>query len=348
MSEAYLPFFKYILLQLFVGIVGLNAVREKKIGYSVLLKSWIFGQMLLFAVLQFLAVPLVFSRCRFDVLFWSYLGVCIILFAFGCWRLRCKKIRIRKLNLSPLALSLLIIVILLILWQACNYFFGIHLDQDDARFIAQANDALEYGRMYIVDVETGEFVGNYQAARDITSPWSMMLAIVSKILLTKPVIFAHTVFPPIELFVVYGIYWLIGRELFRNIESQLSVVFLAIVVNLFFTVSVYTQSTFTLIRIWQGKASVAAVIVPMFVYLFVCINKRNQQSINLWIMIIATGCAACLMSGAGIPLSFVAIATMGFYNVIAYRQWKRIPMWLASMTVPLGSGMLYLFLKGSI
>lgn len=60
----------------------------------------------------------------------------------------------------------------------------------------------------------------------------------------------------------------------------------------------------------------------------------------------ATGCAACLMSGAGIPLSFVAIAVLGLYSIVVYRQWKRIPLWFASMITPLGSGLLYMFLKG--
>lgn len=62
----------------------------------------------------------------------------------------------------------------------------------------------------------------------------MFLAIASRVLFTKPAIFAHTIYPPVELFVVYGIYWLIGKELFKKKESQLSVVLLAILVNLFF------------------------------------------------------------------------------------------------------------------
>lgn len=139
--------------------------------------------------------------------------------------------------------------------------------------------------MLTIDFDTGIYTGHVEPIRDITSPWAMMLAIVSRILFTKPAIFAHTIYPPIELFIVYGIYWLIGKELFKKKESQLSVVLLAIVVNLFFTVIVYTQSTFTLIRIWQGKASVAAVIVPMLIYLFICLKKdvSKTQTCGSWL-----------------------------------------------------------------
>ena len=159
----------------------------------------------------------------------------------------------------------------------------------------------------------------------------MMYAIVSKVLNTRAAIFSHNIFAPVELLVMYGIYWLIGKELFKKKESQLSVVLLAIIVNLFFTVTGYTQSTFSLIRIWQGKATVAAVIVPMLIYLFICLNKSNPDNVQLWIMVIITGCAACLMSGAGIPLSLIAVMILGFYSIVAYRQWKRIPFWIASM-----------------
>ena len=177
----------------------------------------------------------------------------------------------------------------------------------------------------------------------------MLLAIISKMLFTKPAIFAHTIYPPVELFTVYGIYWLIARELFEKQGSKLSCVFLAALVNMFFTTTVYTQSTFTMVRIWQGKASVAAVIVPMLIFLFICINRKelnNQNNTELWLMVFLTGSTACLMSGAGIPLSLVAIVILGFYNVVVYRQWKKIPLWVASMITPLSSGILYMFLRG--
>lgn len=348
MGQAVLPFLGYVVLQLIVVVVGLNVVREREISASGVLKSWIFGQMLLFSVLQIMTVPMILLRWKFNTLFWSYIGVGALLFGVGCWKIveGRTKVKIRVPELRPVELLLLMIIVLLILWQACDYFFGIHLDEDDARFLAQANDILEYGQLFTRYFETGELIGVVEPVRDITSPWSVMFAMVSRLLFTKPAIFAHTIYPTVEIMLVYCIYWLMGRELFKEKESQLSVVFLAIIINLFFTVTSYTQSTFSVIRIWQGKASVAAVIVPMLIYLFICLNRRNKDNLSLWVMVIATGCAACLMSGAGIPLSFIAIAILGLYNIVLYGQWKRMPLWVSSMVIPLGSGLLYLFLKG--
>ena len=266
MGQALLPFLEYVVLQLIVVIVGLNTVHEKELDASGVLKSWIFGQILLFAILQIMAVPMILLRWNFNVLFWCYVAVSAIMFGFGCWRLLNgrTKIRIRIPDLRPVELFLLMVAVLLILWQACSYFFGIHLDEDDARFVTQANDALEYGHMLINNYETGELIGRFDPIRDVTSPWIMILAITSRILFTKPAIFSHTIYPTLEIILVYGIYWPNGQELFKKKKSQLSFIILVVVINLFFTVTVYTQSTFALTRIRQGKASVAAVIVPMF------------------------------------------------------------------------------------
>ena len=75
MGQAVSPFLEYVVLQLVVMVVGLNVVHEKELSTSGVLKSWIFGQMMLFAVLQIIAVPMILLRWKFNALFWCYLGV---------------------------------------------------------------------------------------------------------------------------------------------------------------------------------------------------------------------------------------------------------------------------------
>ena len=87
MEQALFPFLGYLVLQLFVLMAGLNMVRERRIGFSGLLKAWVMGQMLLLALLQVMAVPMILLKWNFSALFWSYLGVCVILSGFGLRRL---------------------------------------------------------------------------------------------------------------------------------------------------------------------------------------------------------------------------------------------------------------------
>ena len=347
MSASVLPFLEYLILQFFVAAVGFNVINEREIGISGCVKCWLFGQMLCFAVLQFLAVPMILMRLEFNVLFWSYCGICIALFSLGVWRLIKQniKIRIRMPEMKPLELLLLTITILLILWQTCNYFFGMHLDEDDARWLAEANDALYTGDMMTRSFDTGEYVGAFVMDEDVSSPWPMLFAVLSRVLFnTRVSIVAHTIYPTVEIILVYSIYWLIGKQLFDKRISQLSFVFTTTVVMLFYGVTVYSQGTFTLIRIWQGKATVAGVTIPLLLYIFICINKGNKTSD--WLKTGIVGVASCLMSGMGIIISYVMISVYGFYNIIAYQNWKRIIPWIGTLIPSVAYLLINYFLRG--
>lgn len=347
MGQAILPFLGYVVLQLAVTVVGLNVIHEKELSASGVLKSWIFGQMILFAVLQIVAVPMILLRWKFDILVWCFTCISTVLFCFGCWRFAKgkTKIKIRMPELKPLGLLLLMIVVLLVLWQVCNYFFGIHLDEDDARWLAEANDARVYGDMMTRNFFTGEFEGTFRTVRDVTSPWPMMWAIVSRLLFTRTSIFAHTIYAPIELFLMYCLYWLIGRELFKKAESRLLFMISVAMINLFLAGSGYTQSVFSLIRIWQGKATTAAVMIPFIFYLFILLYKNNDNILS-WIIILISGFAACLMSGAGMVAGLVMIFILGLYDIVAYQRWKRIYLWLLSILPPVLYNLAYMWLKG--
>ncbi len=329
MEQALFPFLGYLVLQLFVLMAGLNMVRERRIGFSGLLKAWVMGQMLLLALLQVMAVPMILLKWNFSALFWSYLGVCVILSGFGLRRLVKREKgplppKAERQRFTVLGALLLVLVAGLILWQAGTYFFGIHLDEDDARWLAEANDALEYGHMMTCDYDTGEYLGTFPVIKDVTSPWPMMYAVYSRILQTRASVFAHTIYAPVALLMMYAVYWLIASELFEKTEARLTFLFFAAVISLFLGTTVFTQQTFSMVRIWQGKATVAAVVIPLLLWLFIRINKRNEN--GDWLSLPVVCCAACLMSGMGISIAAVMAAVYGGYHIIAYRRWRRIPL----------------------
>ena len=143
---------------------------------------------------------------------------------------------------------------------------------------------------------------------------------------------------------MYIIYYLIARELFAKKDARFTFLLLVTVINMFYSGTVYTQSVFSMVRIWQGKATVAAVIIPLLVYLFICINKRNNTSD--WLLLPITCCGACLLSGMGISLSVFMILIYGLYNIIAYKNLKRIPMLILALLPSIVFSLIYFFFKG--
>ncbi len=337
----------YVFIQVATVIIGLIIIQDNRMSIPAIIKSWVFGHMLTYAVLHILAVPMILFRLKFDVLFWSFLVSCLMMLCIGC---HSGKKRIWKNNryqkqLSWLTVVLMITVIVLIVYQASIYFFGIHLDEDDSRWLAEANDALVYGDMMTRNPTTGEYYNGFINAKDVVSPWPMMFAIVSRLLLnTRVSIVAHTLYPTITLLMMYGVYWLIAIEIFQKREAQLSFLLFVGVINLFFAGTVYTQSVFSMVRIWQGKATVAGVIIPLILYVFVCINRRNET--NDWVKSCIIGTGAGLLSGMGLSLPAVMIGVLGLYDILVYRRWRRLFFLALSLMPIIVFSLLYFYLKG--
>ena len=301
--------------------------------------TYLFGQLTLWAAFQVLAVPMVLLRVEYTTLFWAYLPVALILGIIGVRRFR--KIKLEKPSIF------LILAILVILFQCGFYVFGMHLDEDDARWIAEANDALVKNKMLLHNPATGEYIGRFvgEMVKDVFSPWPFYIAGISKITGIRAASIAHTVYPPFLLGLSYMAYYEMGRQLFKKPPEQGIFLLMVAMINMFMggPENDFTQSVFTLVRIWQGKAVVAAIIIPAIFMLILRI--QNEDTVQNWLLLTVTTCAACLFSGMGIAISLLMTAVYGAYVVVCGR-WRRIPYWLLSMAPPIVCGLGYFWLKG--
>ena len=351
MKYAIIPFIIYCFLQLIIFFIGFNFIKkEEKMNLSSVIQAYVIGHMSVFAVIEILSVPMILLRLKFDILYWSFMAVITILFVLGLRKILVgNKVSFQSLKkyfktISPLAVIMLLLAIALILIQFSVYFRGMHLDEDDARWLAEANDALEYGDMMTRSFSTGDYQGAFATARDATSPWPMMWAILAKTLHTNAATAVHTIYASFELLIMYMIYYLIAREMFEKKDARFTFLLTVAVINMFYAGTVLTQSVFSMVRIWQGKATVAAVVIPLLVYLFICINKRDK--LQDWLALPIVCCGACLMSGMGISLSAFMIAIYGLYHIIAYKHWKRIPLLVLSVVPAVVFSLIYFFFKG--
>lgn len=331
--------FLAVLVLLFPLFVGTFLNRKT------LSEAYLFGQVAMWGLFQLIAVPMVYFRAAFNTLFYVYVSVLAILVLLGIrkmilqWMKRDRKKFEFRFNLFFVLASLVI------LYQASIYIFGMHLDEDDARWIAEANDALVKNRMLLHNPATGEYIGRFvgEMVKDVFSPWSMYLAVISRLTMIRPVTMAHTVYAPVLLLISYNVYIQIGKRLFKGKTEQGIFLLMVSVINLFMAGNVYTQSVFTLTRIWQGKAVVAAVVIPLFLMLL--LEIENENTVASWLWLACAGFAACLFSGMGIAISVIMIAVYGGYAIIC-KRWKRIPFFLFALVVPVVYGFLYYRMKG--
>ena len=305
---------------------------------------YLYGTIIEWAFFQIIAVPFIWLRIPFNVLFLIFLliEICLVVVAV----VRNKRLFTRdslKKHFQEFNIFL-IPAICVILIQVFMYILGEHIDYDDARWLGEASDALEKGYMYLYNPVTGDYIGSFggETVKDIFSPFSMYIAVLSRMMFLDPATVAHTAYAPVLLILSYIIYYLIGKRLFKGKMEQGAFLLFVSLVILFANGNQYTQSIFSLVRIWQGKAVVAAIIIPLFILLMLQIEA--DDSLRNWIMMPIASCSACLFSGMGIAISFILTGVYGLYAVVCQRL-KRIPYLFLGLLPPIVYGVAYYLLR---
>ena len=293
------------------------------------------GNLLMWAAFEAAAVPMIFLRqdFRYVILLWLLILAAIVII-FVSVRKKAPFLRFARRNAGHVgllrdkgALFLLMLLFVIVGFQCAVYLFGMHLDEDDSRFIAHAVYTWKTNRMLTENPATGElnlrnWGGDY--LKDAVSPWMIFIAMAARLTAMHPTVLAHSILPVILLIFGYVIYCLIGMELFGE-DRRKAILFCLIVafLQLFFAGSTDTQSEFALLRIWQGKAVAAGVGIPMILYCFIYLYRHTDEEGAFWLLLL-TDWASCLLSGMGIILaaSMIGICSIGY--VFAFRKWKMI------------------------
>ena len=221
---------------------------------------------------------------------------------------------------TAFCLILAVSALILIGMQCAFYVFGMHIDDDDARYIANALAASETNTMYRYHPNMGSKMSYFmgEIGKEVTSPLMMYYAALSRISGIHAAIMIHTVLPPVLLVLSYAVIWLLSASLWpESREKRLIFTVVCALLRMMGNTSIYTGSTFTLMRIWQGKALAPALFVPLFTALFVQRFMRGEM--RGWYRLLFIGnAAACLSSGMGI---LIAAAYTGICAVVfAFRE----------------------------
>jgi len=312
-----------VIIPTIIGIMIVNQLFKDKT--TDLLLAWVCGFISILSVFYVLVMPLLFLNMSLQTLTicWSDVVLWLSIISIVLNRNHFKEIighnlhQIKKMNL------LSILVILLIFVQVFVIVKYMHEDADDAFYVANATTALATDSIFQFDPFTGELFQSYPM-NYVLSPFSIFIAIVSKLLTLHPAIVAHTILPTIFIPLSYATFAVLGKKIFidRPHTVTLFLIFLCMV-NIYGNNSIYTSSSFLLFRIWQGKAVLANIILPGILY-FSYRAMTSEKNVGEWVMLFCCILAACLSSSMGIALAPIMLCCLGLIFAIKRRQFRTI------------------------
>lgn len=296
-------------------VLGSAWVKQKNV--SSLLVA---GMIELLAIFEVVSLVCILLKTSLRTLILVY-GVAVFISYIISWTCNWKKIL--KLFLKKGKITLIEVAIIgLILFQVAMLTFMTHTDDDDAMYVGEAVTTVQTDSLKQVDPYTGEIADGYNY-RYLMSPFPIFNALLSKVAGIHPAIMAHTVFPILFIPIAYCVYSLIGERLFEKNERKrdLFLVFVNIF-NICSYYSVYPASVFMLVRIWQGKAILASVILPLLFYLCLSLSEKNMTKRD-FIRIFTTLVAGIMLSSMGVILGAILVGCFGITYLIIEKSWKK-------------------------
>lgn len=298
-----------------------------------------FGFMLMAAVFELLAVPMIFLHTSFHVLKYSWILAVLglsLLSVLVNRRTLFQKLQAPVDVKQPDKMTLFIwaAVILLILLQVYLLAGHTHRDTDDARFVAEALEAVEKDTMLSYHPITGELLSRPagEMSKDIMSPYPIFLGLVSALFQLPPAVAAHLILPILLIPFCYVVYYVIADFFFGGNKkySGLFLVFLS-VIHLFSFESIYASGYTLLTIIWQGRSVAAMILLPLLWYLLLRMTGEHVIKPKEYLLLAVSMLSCAMLSGMGIMLSLLlSIAYMCVY-VFQKKSLKTVPWMLLSM-----------------
>lgn len=302
------------------------------------------GYLFLFAAAEALTLPTILLKAPLHVLVWCCAAVALAMALLGifCFRKQplpsAAQIKERIRGTSPFfwcALILIAVQIAIVVLYA-------HFDADDAFYVATATTSVETDSIFVVNPYTGHNYKNLPS-RYVLSPFPIFLAAVSQLCGgLHPAIMAHTIFPPVFQLMSYLIIYRIGSRWFRE-SAHGRGIFLYVVaaLNSFATYSAYNSGSFQMIRIWQGKALLAAALLPLLFYLSMSIVMEEKPEYP-WILLFMANTSCCLLSSMGIILAPILQGIFLLLGLIRFKNIKRFMKGLLCCLPSIVLGIIYI------
>ena len=295
------------------------------------LKTYLFGLMTEFVIFQIIAVCLTFLKSSLSLLTILWLISCGIVIALGIWtwiaqkniyvakekRHRRKRL-FQKSNLENYVVA--VVVIALVAFQVIFVTLHVHDDLDDAWYVGTAVVSYFTDTLNLISPYTGEVMSQFHPDY-VLSPWPIFCAILGKLSLTHPAVIMHTFLPIIMIPLCYLIYFLLGKEIFKqNTNKALWLLMFLCLLNIYGNWSIRSTSTFLLFRIWQGKAILSNCVIPLIICVFIYLVNDIENKKLYFVLLLITVMAGTMVSSMGVFLGPVMLFALSLVDLIWHRR----------------------------
>ena len=320
-------------LTIFPWGIGLNFNRwyvgDRKLPWY---KTIIFGLMTELVIFQIFAIVLTFMKSSLTLLTTLWVVCCIILILLGMWgrisyrksvvSRRSRKSKRKKYSLKSQWENIFValVVIVLIAFQVVFVTLHVHEDLDDAWYVGTAVISYFTDTLNLISPYSGEVMEQFHPDY-VLSPWPIFCAMLGKLSLTHPAIIMHTFIPIIMIPLCYMVYFLLGKEIFKqNTNKALWLLLFLCLLNIYGNWSIRSTSTFLLFRIWQGKAILSNCIVPFIICVFIYLVNDVKNKKLYFVLLLITVMAGTMVSSMGVFLGPVMLFALSLVDLISQRR----------------------------
>lgn len=214
------------------------------------------------------------------------------------------------------------IAAVLIIFQLAVASFLAHMDADDAFYVATATTSVHTDTIFSINPYTG-YAYAHLPSRYVLSPFPVFLAVVSSLCGFHPAIVAHMIFPAVFIFMAYVVLYQYAKKWFPEQKNARGIFMIFCAVPIWFSgYSIYNSENFQMIRIWQGKACLASVFLPLLLYLGCCIILEKQREYT-WLLLLMADISCCLLSSMGIILACIMLVILMVMGLVRFRSLEK-------------------------
>lgn len=293
--------------------------KQKNVGIG---ECFAIGGMLLFSVMEVITLPLIVMKAPLHILTVLYGSIAVILALAGAFCFQKQKALHSPFKIEGKISIYFWIALVIIVMQIAMCVLMAHMDADDSYYVATATTDIYTDTICEINPYNGREYMKLPS-RYVLSPFPVFLAVVSQLSAgLHPAIMAHMVYPAVFLIFAYVVQSFIGKYFYPEDRTARDIYLLIIVcICSFSAYSVYNAGCFQMVRIWQGKAVLASVMIPMLIYLCLTIILEEKPKYS-WFFLGLADMSCCFLSSMGIMLAPLVIGAFLLVNLFFRRDFK--------------------------